>query len=65
MTYPPEGFEYCKNMSKGDDKWHNDEKYEYMMLNTMSTELAQSTHIILKHFKNWSLFHISSSNRFF
>lgn len=49
-----EGFEYCKNMSKGDGKWHNEEKYEYVMLNTISTELAQGTHIILKDFQNWS-----------
>lgn len=64
MTCLPEDFEYCKKISEGDDKWHNEEK-EYMMLNTISTELAQSTHIILKDFQNWSLFHISSSNGFF
>lgn len=44
MTYLPEGFEYCKNMSKGDDKRHNEEKYEYVMLNTISTVSRTHSH---------------------
>lgn len=44
MTSLPEGFAYFKNMSKGDDKWHNEEKYKYMMLNTISRDRPKHSH---------------------